>query len=493
MVPVAAVPPPALALMAGVSQIQGAETVNSDGAADTADPVAAFRQLVAQIVAESESAESGNAPSPQTPAGASSTPTEKPSGLASLNSNQPNLTPANSNSDPASVTILSLPRPTANVAPPATVQAVLPPMTYADRRRTDSTAKDRSGNDDKKPPAVAVAVPFVVPFLPVPVTIAPPVMPHVERFDAGAADDARYGLAQPAPERPAQHSPETIVLQPPPVLQVRIHSQPAEAAGVPAPAPATSAPLAVPVPPAVPKPAAQAPPALPVIEVASKERDGAQPESGSRQSSEDGTRDNRQPPAIQPEHQTTPDTTPRAAIIPEASTAIPHPKVESGPATPAPSPQPVSTSAIAPAHVTLPAPVPEARPEAKPEPAAAASPSIPEPPPEATKAATPMRSLALEFTPDGAHDIKVRLSEHAGDVHISLHGTDPALAGRVREGVSDLVGSLAKAGYDAEAWTPGQGGQGQRQQPGSGKRARARSEAGEEFSEMLPQPIEETL
>jgi hypothetical protein len=47
----------------------------------------------------------------------------------------------------------------------------------------------------------------------------------------------------------------------------------------------------------------------------------------------------------------------------------------------------------------------------------------------------------------------VRLTEKSGDVHISLHSTDPALAGRMTEGVHDLVGSLSSAGYEAQAWT----------------------------------------
>lgn len=101
--------------------------------------------------------------------------------------------------------------------------------------------------------------------------------------------------------------------------------------------------------------------------------------------------------------------------------------------------------------------------------------------------------MALEFTPDGANDIKVRLSDRGGDVHISLHGTDPALAGRVREGVSDLVGSLAKAGYDAEAWTPSQGRQNQERQPDQ-RQSASRSRGGsdpEEFSGMLQQPTQE--
>ncbi|HWF09010.1 MAG TPA: hypothetical protein VG297_11135 [Bryobacteraceae bacterium] len=477
MLPVAAVEATAATLMAGAygvvgSDVHNSDAVGSDGAPGASDPVAAFRNLVAQIVAESESA------SLQPSAASNGTLAEKPSSLASLN-------------------VKPLPTPTANVEPSAAPQTSLPPATHADRRRTDSTAKDRSPDDDKKQPVVVV--PFVPP-LPTPVMLPPPVTTRGERSDTGSADDARSGIERTAPQRPTPDSPEIMALQPPPVLQLRIHSQPAEATVPPAPAPTTSAPPAMAVPPAVPKAAAQAPAALPVVEAATKERTGPQPESGSRQDSDDRPPDNHSakdaqppanhPPANQPENKAASDTTPRTASIPDASSVIPHAKVENGPAAPAPLPQPVSTPSTPLMHVTLPSP-PEVTSEPKQAPAAAASPSIPEPPPETPKAPTPMRSLALEFTPDGAHDIKVRLSEHSGDVHISLHGTDPALAGRVREGVSDLVGSLARAGYDAEAWSPGQDGRGQRRQPEPDKRARFRPETGEEFSGMLQQPIEE--
>jgi hypothetical protein len=131
--------------------------------------------------------------------------------------------------------------------------------------------------------------------------------------------------------------------------------------------------------------------------------------------------------------------------------------------------------------------------ETKPQPQPASAPPPEEPVADQAKTQPPIRSLALEFTPDGAGDVKVRLSERAGDVHISLHGTDPSLAGRVREGVSDLVGSLAKAGYDAEAWTPGEGREGQRQQ--SDQRPSLRKPAADanaaEFNGILQQPIQE--
>ncbi len=68
--------------------------------------------------------------------------------------------------------------------------------------------------------------------------------------------------------------------------------------------------------------------------------------------------------------------------------------------------------------------------------------------------------MTLEFAPDNAGDVKLRISERAGEVHISLHSSDTSLGGRLHEGVHDLVGSLARAGFEAEAWTPGRDQQG---------------------------------
>jgi hypothetical protein len=114
--------------------------------------------------------------------------------------------------------------------------------------------------------------------------------------------------------------------------------------------------------------------------------------------------------------------------------------------------------------------------------------------------AQPLRSLSLEFTPDGAQDVRLRLAERDGDVHISLHSTDPGLTGRLGAGVHELVGTLASAGYEAQAWTQGQGRQSQGQQsqgqqsqtPPDDQRRNRRDEAadaGEEFSAMLQGPI----
>lgn len=68
----------------------------------------------------------------------------------------------------------------------------------------------------------------------------------------------------------------------------------------------------------------------------------------------------------------------------------------------------------------------------------------------------PVRAVAIEFRPDGVHDVRVRLAEHAGEVHVSVHSADPAVTQDLREGVTGLAATLTQAGYDARAWTPDQ-------------------------------------
>ena len=104
-------------------------------------------------------------------------------------------------------------------------------------------------------------------------------------------------------------------------------------------------------------------------------------------------------------------------------------------------------------------------------------------------AATPLKSLSLEFTPDGAGDVRLRVTERAGEVHISLHSSDASLGGKLHDGVHDLVGNLSKAGYEAEAWTPGQGHQGNQQQQEQRRQQQPKSgEAGtEEFGNLYEQ------
>ncbi len=174
---------------------------------------------------------------------------------------------------------------------------------------------------------------------------------------------------------------------------------------------------------------------------------------------------------------------------------LPQPAAAVAPGNSQSSPASISGPVPVVPTTTAPAPSPETPVIVKPEPQPSGVPWRQESLVDPAKTQQPLRSLSLEFTPDGARDIKVRLSEHGGDVHISLHGTDPSLAGRVSEGVSDLVGSLSKAGYDAQAWTPGQGHQDQRQQSEQRKAPRNNSggASAEEFSGIFEPAIQEII
>jgi hypothetical protein len=108
-------------------------------------------------------------------------------------------------------------------------------------------------------------------------------------------------------------------------------------------------------------------------------------------------------------------------------------------------------------------------------------------PPE--KNVQPLKSVALEFTPDGARDVKVRLSERGGEVHVSVHSTDPAVTRNLRAGVTDLASVLAHAGYDAKTWTSARQQQGNPQQREEPAPHRRNSKASaESFDGVLQQP-----
>jgi hypothetical protein len=105
----------------------------------------------------------------------------------------------------------------------------------------------------------------------------------------------------------------------------------------------------------------------------------------------------------------------------------------------------------------------------------------------------PLRAVSLEFSPDGASDVRVRLSEKAGEVHISLHSSDASLASSLHEGVNDLIGSLSSAGYEADAWTPGQGHSNNQREPDQqqSRNTGPNGPGGEEFGDMFDQTTQE--
>jgi hypothetical protein len=409
------------------------------------------------------------------------------------------------------------------------------PAVAARKQDTRGAAREAAPKNDKA--AQTVAVPVAVN---IPVPIAPKLPAGM--FLGGASGEAKPAGTAPVPDthQPVEDQAAPIVLQPKPMLEVKIHfnqseapataasnHQPMTASARPAPAafsPIGASPVVRPAAHSMPQAAtvrpngsAAAKPVAGTVFAASgssgssatSNQQGGEAAPGNQQADKNAPAASRTPAAPEP-----PVDAPAADVLRPVDAAhpiaAPHPIVETVPAQPIVHRSGAAAAAVsATATVSIPAIPAHTAPASIPIPASTPAPSAardakPEPPPlgallreqsatEQPKA--PLRSLSLEFTPDGANDIKVRLSERGGDVHISLHGTDASLAGRMREGVGDLVGSLSKAGYDAQAWTPDQGRQNQRQEPEQRKAPRNPSggDNAEEFSGILQQPIQEIL
>lgn len=389
--------------------------------------------------------------------------------------------------------------------------------------------------------------------IPVDVTLPIPITPKWEPPVQSGAAPAPQPTTRPATSTPEE--PMVLKLQPAPILEVKIHlnQPPTSMSLVPAAQPAVTQPSAVitvagsednKVPPsssvvntlpsvtatsAIPAhvepvtvaPVSIAPPIAPTVltspistspvpapvsgpapvpppQPAPVDAQLTTPdvrESRTRQQNPDQGSSDRRDTDNNPAPEVSAQVIPRIVANPEVPTATPR---QTRPDSAAAQPSVPQTPATLTGVAASPAPVPPTSPhvvtpETKPEPPAMSAAVPTEPLIDRAKAQQPIRSLALEFAPDGAGDIKVRLSERAGDVHISLHGSDSVLAGRMREGVSDLVGSLSKAGYDAEAWTPGQDRREQQQPPEQRKSYRSPSGGAEEkeFNNMLQQPFQE--
>lgn len=195
----------------------------------------------------------------------------------------------------------------------------------------------------------------------------------------------------------------------------------------------------------------------------------------------------------QPDTETAPAVQPLATNVPKVAPPVPAQVMPPQPvattqATNLPIPHASPAMAV---PVAAPPAVQQHSQPAKPAPLPSTTAQIDEPLAAEPKT-QPVKALSIEFAPDGAQDVRVRLSEHAGDVHISLHTADPSLSGRLNDGVKDLVDSLTTAGYDAQAWTPDEGRQNQRQaeEPRRMRNQGSSDPDAENFSSLM-HPLEE--
>jgi hypothetical protein len=70
------------------------------------------------------------------------------------------------------------------------------------------------------------------------------------------------------------------------------------------------------------------------------------------------------------------------------------------------------------------------------------------------RAGETVHDISLKLTNQDQASVQVRLSERAGELHVSVRTPDAGLTRNLREGLSDLVGRLEQSGYRAETWRP---------------------------------------
>ncbi len=90
------------------------------------------------------------------------------------------------------------------------------------------------------------------------------------------------------------------------------------------------------------------------------------------------------------------------------------------------------------------------------KPAESEAPQLMEPQSE-ERATESVRDISLRLTDKDQGSVQVRLSERAGELHVSVRTPDAGLTRGLRDGLSDLVGRLETSGYRAETWQPAGG------------------------------------
>jgi len=66
-----------------------------------------------------------------------------------------------------------------------------------------------------------------------------------------------------------------------------------------------------------------------------------------------------------------------------------------------------------------------------------------------------VRNISLRLSSADQGSVQVRLSERAGELHVSVRTPDTGLTRGLRDGLPDLMGRLQVNGYRAETWQPG--------------------------------------
>jgi hypothetical protein len=65
-----------------------------------------------------------------------------------------------------------------------------------------------------------------------------------------------------------------------------------------------------------------------------------------------------------------------------------------------------------------------------------------------------MRHISLRVAEGAEERVEVRLAEQSGELRVDVRARNEVLAGRLREGLPELVGRLKDGGFEAEVWRP---------------------------------------
>ncbi len=133
-----------------------------------------------------------------------------------------------------------------------------------------------------------------------------------------------------------------------------------------------------------------------------------------------------------------------------------------------------------------------------------AAPQFAEPQGETTaRAGESVRDISLRLTNAEQGAVQVRLSERAGELHVSVRTPDTGLTRGLRDALPELMGRLQVNGYRAETWQPGGNGsnpgqdrgqefpQGNSQQRNSGGQQQQNSQQQQQQEEQTPQWVRE--
>jgi hypothetical protein len=67
---------------------------------------------------------------------------------------------------------------------------------------------------------------------------------------------------------------------------------------------------------------------------------------------------------------------------------------------------------------------------------------------------TAARQISLRVAEGGAERVEVRVAEQSGELRVEVRARNEGLAGRLRDGLPELVGRLQENGLEAEVWRP---------------------------------------